>query len=145
MRSVRFISVFFLLFLLLPQQACQDNKHVVPYEYVNFFISLNDPKAFNLRIPGGYIYVTGGVRGIIVYHSNEGEYMAFDQCCTFDPADDHAQVEVDASGTVAVCPVCNSQFALPFEGAVMQGPATWPLKQYTCTFDPYEEMIYVTN
>lgn len=82
-----------------------------------------------------------GLGGILVYHDAFG-YKAYDLAC---PHEMNATVRVtmDEDAINAVCPKCGSVFNI-FEasGAVVKGPATQGLKQYTTQVSGNK--IYVT-
>src|SRR5688572_32609450 len=70
----------------------QDNG--VPYTPVNIVIYPNDPLNFKLQAPGGWMYFSGGVNGIIVYRKTTTEFVALDRTSTYDPDNFDARVEV---------------------------------------------------
>jgi len=55
---------------------------------------LTQPSYANLNAVGGWVYVTGGVRGIIIYKKNSSEFAAYERCCPYDPNVSTARVEV---------------------------------------------------
>ena len=141
---------FFLLTLLLlfVQTACEKNKNdVIPDVYVNFYLDLNDPEFFDLNAVANYIIVTSATNnigpnsagfsgnGIIVYHSMPGEYLAFDRTCPHDYVNSGEAIKVVVDGIYAVCPVCETNYALPSFGSPTSGPGKYALKNYRTSFD----------
>jgi hypothetical protein len=57
----------------------KQNTHPVPYVPFNQSIDLNLPSYYSLAGVGGYAYVVGGSRGIIVYRRSLDEFIAFDR------------------------------------------------------------------
>ena len=108
---------------------------VIPYVLVNFTINPNSIEFNNLNIVGNWAYVTGGYRGIIIYHASPNEYRAFERTSPVNfPNDYECRVKVDESGLVAVDHCSNSKFIL-LDGSPYEGPAVLPLKQYRTQFD----------
>ena len=107
----------------------------VPNVAVNFSIDLSNPQYTNLEIVGGWMNVTGGYDGIVIYHQTTDNFLAFDRGCTYDCASNtKAILNVQVTGFSAVCPVCGSKFSI-VSGNALSGPATLPLKQYQASFD----------
>ena len=101
--------------------------------YVNIEIPVNQPEYADLEAIGGAIFINGGVKGIIVYHSNVNEYIAFDRNCSFDPSSTCAKID-SISSTTAFCGCCSSVFLLDQNGVAANGPALLPLKKYYTSF-----------
>lgn len=125
--------------------ACEEDGYNFPYEYVNFQINLNDPSYFNLNAVGNYVYVYGGVQGIIIYRKSLNEFTAFDRACPYDYELSNARVFVDESGVTVIDTVCGSQFSLMLDGQVLEGPSQMPLKQYSTSYNQGTNILYVSN
>jgi len=117
-----------LLFLIL--NACQgDNQEDVPFRTVNIDINLSSPDFIALNGVGGFVYISGGVKGIFVSRKSFDEYVAFDRNCTFN-AQDGCVVSADSSGFFLedrAC--CGSRFSFD-QGNSINGPATRTLRIY---------------
>jgi nitrite reductase/ring-hydroxylating ferredoxin subunit len=124
----------FILFIVLPSQQCKKDEDEIPNAYVSFYIDVTSTQYSGLNNIGGYIYVTGGVRGIIIYRRSTDEFMAYERDCPYQPSNSCALVEVDNSALMAVDSCCGSQFLL-LDGSVIQGPSTKMLKHYQTSFD----------
>ena len=107
----------------------KDTRDVVPNAYVNLFIDTTYPEFVNLNAVGGWVYITGGSRGIVVYRNSIEEFMAYDRHCTYEPSNSCARIEVEQSNITTVDSCCGSKFVLT-DGSVINGPASMPLKQY---------------
>lgn len=107
----------------------KDTRDVVPYVYVNIYIYTTDPEFVNLNAVGGWVYITGGSRGIVVYRNSIDEFMAYDRHCTYEPSNSCARIEVEQSNITAVDSCCGSKFILT-DGSVINEPASIPLNQY---------------
>jgi hypothetical protein len=101
----------------------------IPFQpFTQIQINLNLPDYNSLRTNGGYKYIDGGVRGIILYHKSGSEYFAFERNCSYHPNDACATVEVHISTLYMLDPCCNSIF--DFSGKPTGGVAWRPLRQY---------------
>lgn len=106
------------------------NKDEIQYVTVNFDISLTDPSFVDLNAVGGWVYVTGGVRGIIIYRLTQTDFLAWERNCPYTPDETCAKVYVDSTNVQAKDDCCGSIFSI-INGSVLQSPASKPLKQYT--------------
>ena len=87
-------SLFFLV--LACERAIEESG--VPNVLVNEEVNLEDIDNIALKQVGGYIYILGGVKGIIVRHESQNIYKAYDRNCTFQPLDAAAVVNIESSG-----------------------------------------------
>ncbi len=130
--SILIVSLFY---------ACKKDDTGVPIVAVDIYIYTSNPSFINLNAVGGWVYITGGVRGILVYRKSISEFMAYDRNCTYNSSDPCAVVYVDSSNIIATDTCCNSQFSI-YDGTVLQAPAGVPLKAYNTTFDGNVLHIY---
>ena len=123
-------------FGILIQAGCKKDKDEdIPYVYVNFTINPSSIEYNNLEIIGNYDYVTGGFRGIIIYHATQDDYKAYERTSPYNyPNDFECRVSVDDSGLIAVDSCSGSNYLL-LDGSPFEGPATKSLKQYRTSFD----------
>ena len=128
-----FLFLFSSIFVILLAN-CRKDQDVIPYVAVDISFSVSDPNFFDLNSVGGWVYIIGGSRGIIVYKKSSTEFMAYDRHCTYKPSTSCAKVDVDKSQITAVDSCCGSKFLLT-DGSVVSSPATIPLKSYQTTFD----------
>ena len=59
-----------ILCYILVFSSCGDKNDYIREVYVNIEIPVNQPEFSDLNSIGNSIFVTGGVQGIIIYHSN---------------------------------------------------------------------------
>ncbi len=144
MKKARLILPLFLIFFMI---SCGDNEDYadIPYVRVNFTINPASIEYGELNIPGNWVYVTGGYKGIIIYHLYENQYMAFERCCTFDPELECARVEVIDGGLIAIDSCCMSQFVLTDGSPLENSKAKLPLKQYNTYLDGATGLLHVYN
>lgn len=138
--------VIFLFFSTIPVIffSCKNDIDEIPVVFVDIEINLNDPSYNNLLITGNYLYVTGGVNGIIVYRKSFDEFTAFERTCPHDP--DCGKVIVDEENLLAkdtIC--CGSEFSLIIDGAVSKGPSKFPLKKYSTLYNNNSKILWITN
>jgi nitrite reductase/ring-hydroxylating ferredoxin subunit len=140
-----FTTVFSLVTISLFFSCSKDsNDTTIPSVPVNYTIYLTLPQYTNLNSPGSYSIVDGhGYRGIIVYRRSQDEFVAFDLACPYDPTTSGAILTVDSSGITMVDAHCGSKFSL-YDGSILKGPATRPMKGYNTSYDPstYSVMIF---
>ncbi len=131
--SILLITIFLTFNLKCGKENPVDE--LIPYVMVNFTINPYSIEFNNLNIIGNYAYVTGGYRGIIIYHATPNEYKAFERTSPVNfPNDFDCRVSVDESGLIAVDKCSNSKYIL-LDGTPFEGPAVLPLKQYHAQFD----------
>ncbi|HHZ63903.1 MAG TPA: hypothetical protein EYN38_03225 [Flavobacteriales bacterium] len=135
------ILFFSLAGLLIITNGCKKDEDVVPSVEVNIYIYTTDAEFADLNAVGGWIYLTGGAQGIVVYRLSQDEFMAYDRNCTYQPNESGAIIEVEPSGITAVDNSCGSKFLLT-DGSVLEGPAPDILKRYQTSFDGNLLRIY---
>ena len=136
--SVLLLSTLFVIFFY----SCKkDKNNGVPIVSVDIYLYTTNPSFINLNAVGGWVYINGGVRGILVYRKSISEFMAYDRNCTYNSNDVCATVYVDATNIIATDTCCNSKFSI-VDGTVLQAPAGVPLKSYNTTFDGSVLHIY---
>ena len=142
MRQVLILSLLLIAAVSCDKETAQADV-AIPYVPVNEQININDPKYGNLKNIGGWAYLIGGSRGIILYRESTGFVRAYERQCTFDPVEVCSTVDMDAAllqANDADC--CGSIFSL-LNGSIIKGPASRPLLQYQTSFDGV--IITVTN
>ncbi len=136
----RFIIYFLILFCIIG--ACRrTTESAIPYAPVNFYVYTSDPEFINLNAVGGWTYVTGGSRGIIIYRFSNDEFKAYDRHCPFEPSNTCGLVSVDLNNIQASDACCGSIFSI-VDGSINKGPASFPLRQYQTTFDGNRLHVY---
>jgi hypothetical protein len=141
---INFHLLFYTLIVFLVITGCskEENRNEIPVVAVSFVIDPNSTEYLDLNGVGGWVTVTGGYRGIIIYRKSISEFMAFERACPYDWEVTDARVDVEASGLTAACPSCNSKYIL-LDGTPYEGPTHYPLKQYQTQFDG--TLLYVSN
>ena len=139
----KFALLIFIASLIAFSVACKKNNDDsnIPYVAVNLKVYPSDPSFNKLQVPGGWVYITGGSMGIVVYRISQDEFAAFDRHSTYKP-EDLCRIEVDKTQITAVDSCSSSQWVIT-DGSVTKGPATRPLKKYTTYWDGYA--LKITN
>lgn len=113
--------------------SCDKSDQKIAEVYVNFSIQASEIGGVGNGI---YTNTNYGVNGIIIFHKDINQYLAFERTCSYDPNESCAIVELNDENnpTLMVDSCCNSYFLLE-DGTPIQGPALLPLKQYNTSFD----------
>tara|TARA_B100000902_G_C26923036_1_gene722633 strand:+ start:26 stop:430 length:405 start_codon:yes stop_codon:yes gene_type:complete len=121
------------LFLLCVTLSCENENYNFPQVDVNLYLYINNPEFFNVESPGGWMYLNGGVGGILLYRKNLDEFNAYDRASTFNPTS-KCQVSVENDNISIEDPCSDSKFLIT-DGSVIQGPANQPLKRYNTIYN----------
>ena len=133
-RMKRFIQTTLILTLFLGiVTGCRDRNNGVPLVAVDREINITLPSYSSIAVTGGWVYISGGSKGIIIYRKSTDEFMAYDRHSPYD-VDEGCTVNVDSNNVEIIDPCSGSKFSL-FSGSVTLGPATLPLKQYSTSFN----------
>lgn len=134
--------LFFLLFIVL-NFDCHTDGNKIPYVYVDFMIDMDLPEFFELNTIGNYVYVTGGVSGIIIYRDSRDVFYAYERACPYDPECGRVSVIDGEDKMIDSC--CGSEYSLSLEGAVLKGPSNSPLLRYQTIYYPATNQLRVFN
>lgn len=112
----------------------RNNGSGIPYVPVNYQLTVSNPEFSPLLAIGGWVYIGGGSKGIIVYRFSPDEFRAYDRHCTY-LVDDNCRVSMDDTDIFAIDNTCCSSKFLIVDGAPTEGPAAIGLQQYNTSFD----------
>ena len=131
-----------LIVLLIISSGCRDrNTNRVPDVPVNIAINIYQPDFFNLTVPSGWVYITGGSRGIIVFRKSTTEFVALERHSPFQP-EDNCAVVVNEDNVIVSDPCSDSQWLIT-DGTIVQGPTPFALETYRTSFS--DPILYITN
>lgn len=135
--------IYFLLLLLgLMLQSCEPQRiDNIPYAFVEIDINLNLTAYLDLQRDGGYVYILGGVKGIIIYRESATVYRAFEQNSPVNPTNVCAIVVVDTSNLFLIDQCSRAIF--DFNGNPTNGISQFPLRQYTTILD--KNWLYIRS
>jgi len=130
------VRILLIISLFLMSVSCGDQQtHPVPYVPFNQTIDLNLPSYFSLAGVGGWAYVNGGSRGIILYRRALEEFIAFDR---HSPADINATCPSplfpDTDNFLILKDTCNNATFSLYDGSPISG-SQYGLVQYATTFN----------
>lgn len=132
--------IFLILCLLFLFWRC-GNYHPsnIPNVPVDITLSIYEAQFVDLQAVGGYAYVNGGSRGIILYRASINRINAYERHCPYNTEDPCGVVSLDSSEIKLIdygCDGngCGSQFNI-INGQVLNGPAVYALLQYNTSFD----------
>ena len=134
------IRILILIILILPysckkktvtQNAAQNPVTSIP---VALNVYPNNPLYFKVQVVGGWMYIEGGINGIIIYRKSEQEFVAIERTSSHLPNDVKARVYVMPDNFTLRDSISDSQWRM-FDGTVTKAPATWPLRLYGTTYD----------
>jgi nitrite reductase/ring-hydroxylating ferredoxin subunit len=134
MKSKFVFRLFSALMMVVLLTTCRKEEQIVPNVAVNITLYINDPQNVSLTSIGGWLYVNGGNRGVVVHRISQNQFVAFDRTCPYRPDETASQVSVDSSNVILEDRSCGSKFLLS-DGSAIQTPALVPLKAYTTAFD----------
>jgi hypothetical protein len=128
-----FVSIF--SFCKKKNKPVQDN---IAYQTVNITLYPNDPLYFNLQTAGGWVYINGGVNGIIVYRKTSTntptDFVAIERTSTALPNDPNAKVKVQSDNFTLKDTITGSKWQI-FDGGIISGSASQNLRLYNAVFD----------
>jgi len=138
------VRITFILLLITTLSCCKRSEDRVPMVFVDFSLSLNLPEFSSLAVQNGWIEVSGGSRGIIIYRRSQDEFVAFDRHCTYKVSEG-CRIDVDTeTGITANCPCCNSVFSI-YDGIPVSGTATVTLLDYRTGYNANTNILRVFN
>ena len=135
---------FLICFCIISLNSCTKNQNIVPYVYVDQYINISLPSYSSLNSIGGWAYISGGSRGIIIYRQSYDQFSAYDRHCTFNADNPCGKATVDSTNSFVECACDSSRYQL-FDGLVIQGPASYSLKNYQTSFDIISNQIHIFN
>ncbi len=128
--------------LVLASAGCRKSEPGgVPYVAVDINININNPAYNALAVPSGWLYLSGGSQGLIVYRNSTNEFTALDRHCPYQTGN-LCRVYVDSSEVIARDSLCCHSAFLITGGEVIQGPAALSLQRYNTSFNGTTLRIY---
>lgn len=76
---------------------------------LNITTDLNNPQLINVLVPGGYVSLSGGSKGILLMNVNGDDFVAYDKLC---PAADCNTPMVFERGIVLKCTCDDSEYGV---------------------------------
>ena len=129
-----FLLNSFLCFTACNKQTQSTSQNPVASVPVNLSLYPNDPAYFKIQTIGGWMYVDGGINGIVLYRLSNEQFLAFERTSTQLPDNSAAKAFVQKDNFTLRDTVSGSEWRL-IDGIVTKGPATWALRQYGTNYD----------
>lgn len=137
----KYILILIVGVVTVGADGCKKKNDQVPLVPVDFYINVNEPQAFDLSAVTGWMYVTGGSQGIIVYRNTTEEFSAYDRHAPIN-IEEECQVQVNEDNIIIQDPCSNSRWLI-IDGSLIEGPAIQSLESYNTVFvDP---VLHVYN
>lgn len=136
----------FLLFVALVLTGAlgsckREERAGVPLSPVDISLNVNNPSYADLAVPGGWLYLSGGSQGLIVYRASPTEFVAMDRHCPYQTAELCRVVVEDSEITARDTTCCQSAFLIT-DGSVIEGPSALSLQRYNTSFNGTTLRIY---
>ncbi len=132
---MKWLRFFIPLMSILAFTACgRENQCNISIGNTNFQIEPNSAGYPELNNPGGYMYFSGGHRGVVIIRTALDHFVAFERTC---PEDNTSSVSVsdEWGSTLLECPTCHSRFLVESNGLPLEGSATsCPLYEYSTSY-----------
>ncbi len=121
----------FLLILILVGASCKKNRvHPVPSIAFDFQIDLTLPSYQELTNVGGWAYVSGGIKGIVVYRQSLDVFVAWERMSPEDPDNLCANgLTTDSTNFLQLNDPCSSAIFSMYDGSPISN-SDWGLRKY---------------
>lgn len=90
---------------------------------------LNNPGLINAQTPGGFAFLTGGNKGILLFNKNGTDFVAFDRFCPQANCDTPMTFE----NRLLTCTCDNSSYSVDFGGTPQTDGFFCPAIEYKVT------------
>lgn len=122
--------------------GCAESRCKTPIGDAHCQIDPNSPLYNAINTVGGYVYLHGGHRGLVVVRLGYMEFVCYERACPYC-LDVAVTASKDWGGAVMECSQCGSRFSTYTDGAALDGSATQcPLYEYSTSFDGSLLYIY---
>ena len=125
-------------------KSCVKSNQGVPFVFVDQYINITLPSYSSLNAIGGWVYISGGSKGIIIYRQTSELFAVYDRHCTYNVQQSCGAAQVDSTNSFVECLCDGSRYQL-YDGAVIQGPATYSLQPYRSTFNLMSNTLHIYN
>lgn len=129
-----------LLFAILG--SCRNDTPELPDILIDEVVYLDNPSNLKLQSPGGWAYIPGGIRGIIVYRVTDTKFKAYERSCPHLSPNDCTYLDVENDIKV-ICRCDKTEFLL-VTGEPLNG-APVGLKEYRTYYNPEFQTVNIYN
>lgn len=130
------------------QSSCKEDHMYkdIPNIFTDTTIYVGSMLYHNLESVGGWGYTPNGYKGLFIYCSAPGEYVAFERCCTYDPRLPESMVYYNPDELVLIDSACCGARFSPWTGSPLNNDhATIPLRPYRTQYYENRKMLKITN
>jgi hypothetical protein len=132
MKNLIFIGI---CLLLVSSNCTKNNINIIPNIPFDISIDINLPSYIELTGVGGWAYVNGGSRGIIVYRRSIDEFIAFDRHSPADPEGTcFLPLFPDVTNFLVLKDTCNNATFSLYDGSPMSN-SEYGLRQYISQYN----------
>ena len=141
-------SILYLTFAVVLSSTifiqCGKNQDRAFYPSIDEYVNITLPQYSALQVPGGWAYVNGGFKGILIYAKGGGEFIAYDRNCTYEEANSCGKITVSSDNILVDCTCDGSQYNI-YDGSVNKSPASLSLKVYNTSFNSGNNTLRIYN
>ena len=134
--------IFYILFISTILSSCHTDTPELPDILIDEVVYLNNPSNIKLQSPGGWAYLQGGIRGIIVYRVTDTKFKAYERSCPHLPPSDCTFLDIEDD--IRVICRCDKMEFLIVTGEPLNG-ASLGLKEYRAYYDEYSQTVHIVN
>lgn len=129
------LPIILLFFIVLTSLSCRKNKtNPVPQVYVDTTININLPTYNALTGVGGWAYVAGGSKGIVVYRRSISEFIAFDRHSPADDGNCDKALVINEDNFLQLDDLCTGATFSLYDGSPLSG-SDFGLRSYLTHYD----------
>lgn len=134
------LRFFFMIGMIALMIACNKNKnHPVPIVPTNVTININLPSYVDLNNVGGWAYVNGGSKGIIVYRRAVDDFVAWDRHSPADNGSCNDPLVPDTDNFLQLNDACSDATFSLFDGSPLS-ESEFGLRAYQTYWDGVDEL-----
>lgn len=136
--KIQYILGILLLFAISCKKKNQ--QHPVPYVATDMTINITLPSYSELQNVGGYAFVNGGSRGIIVYRRSVEEFVAWDRHSPNDPDGTCSNgLSPDSDNFLQLNDPCSDGTYSLYDGSPLSN-SEYGLRQFSTSFNGTDQL-----
>jgi hypothetical protein len=103
-------TLLFISFLIFVSCSINENlNNCIQTLPLSITTDLNNPQLINAQVPGGFVEISGGSKGILLMNVNGSEFVAYDRLC---PTRDCNSPMTFENGFILKCLCDNSEYGV---------------------------------
>ncbi len=135
-------NILYIIFLSIILSSCNTDTPELPDILVDEVVHLSNPSNIRLQSPGGWAYISGGIRGIIIYRVTDVKFKAYERSCPHLSPNDCTFLDVENDIKV-ICRCDQTEFLL-VTGEPLNG-APLGLKEYRTYYNAEFQTVNIYN